>query len=95
MKQGNALPQLPLNFALEYVIIRKVTKANLDQVMNDPHSVLVYLDGVILKGDGIGSVEINADKLLNNFQGIAVAVYIGKTWKSEVLWIWQQMSFSL
>ena len=64
MKQGDVLSPLIMNFALECTL-RKVQKANLRLDMNGTHQVLAYADDVSLIGDGIRTIEINTDVLLN------------------------------
>ena len=52
---------------------------NLGLNMNGIHQVLAYADGVNLIGRNIGTIERNADVLLNACEDIGLAVNIGKT----------------
>jgi hypothetical protein len=43
------------------------------------HKVMVYADGVNLKGNDNGTIERNAYLLLNAYKDTSLAVNIGKT----------------
>jgi hypothetical protein len=55
IKQGDALLQLPLNFALEYDI-RKVQENQVGLKLNGTHQLLVYANDVYLLEDDIDIV---------------------------------------
>jgi Reverse transcriptase (RNA-dependent DNA polymerase). len=76
LKQGDAL--LPLfNFALDYAI-RKMQETNLGLDMNGTHQILAYAVDVNLICDDIGTIERNAEVLLNACEDIGLAVNKGK-----------------
>ena len=83
MKQGDALPPPPFNFALEYAI-RNVLETRLGLDMNGTHQVMVYVDDVNLIGDVFRTIEGNVDVLLNACKGIGLAVNAGKTKYKEI-----------
>ena len=56
LKQGDVLPPLLLNFALEYAI-RKVQESTLGLDVKGTHQVLAYADDVNLLGDDIRTIE--------------------------------------
>ena len=78
MKQGDALLPLLFNFVLEYAIW-KVQETNLGLDMDGTHQVWAYAADVNLIGDGVRTIERNADVLLNACQDISLAVNTGKT----------------
>ena len=59
-------------FRSEYAI-RKVQETNLGLDMNGTHQVLAYADDVKLIGDDMGTIETNADVLLNACKDISLA----------------------
>ena len=63
-KQGDTLPPLLFNLALQYDI-RMVQEINLGLDMEATHPMLAYADDVNLIGDDIRTIERNADVLLN------------------------------
>ena len=82
LKQGDALSQLPFNFALEYAI-RKVQETNLG-LDHGTHQLLNYADDVNLIGDDFRKIERNADVLLNACKDIGLSVNTGKTKYMEI-----------
>ena len=48
--------------------------------MNSTHQVLAYADDVNLIGDDIGTIERNADALLNACKYLGLAI---NTWKTK------------
>ena len=74
LKQEDALSPLLFNSTLEYAI-RKVEETRLGLDMNGTHH---YADSVNLIGDDIGTIERNAEMLLNACKDIGLAVNTGK-----------------
>ena len=64
-----------LNFALEYTI-KKIL------FMTGTHLLMAYVIDVNLTGDYIGTIQRNADMLLNAQKNIHVSVH---TWKTEYM----------
>jgi len=63
LKQGDALPPLILNFALEYAIRR--VQANQDGLkLNDTHQLVAYAYGVNILGGSIHTLKENAETLV-------------------------------
>jgi len=60
LKQGDALPQLLFNFALDYAIRR--VQVNQDELkLNGTHQFLVYADGVYILGGSVRTIKENAE----------------------------------
>jgi hypothetical protein len=51
-----ALPPLPFNFALKYVI-SKVHESQMDQKLNGTHQLVAYADEVTLLADNRGTIR--------------------------------------
>ena len=59
-KQGDALPPLIYNFALEYAISR--VEVNLESLkLNGTYQLLVYADDVNISGGSVHTVQENAE----------------------------------
>ena len=56
-----------------------ILQPNLDWILMAQHKVMVYADGVNLKGNDNGTIERNAYMLLNAYKDTSLAVNIGKT----------------
>jgi hypothetical protein len=60
LKQGDALPPLLFNFALEYAT-RKVQENQVGLKLNGTNQLLAYADGVNLLGDDRDAINRNTD----------------------------------
>jgi hypothetical protein len=78
LKQGDALSQLLLNFALEYAI-RKVQENQAGLKLNGTHQLLSYADDVILLGDDMDTINKNTETLINASKEIVLEVNVEKT----------------
>ena len=64
LKQGDALPPLLFNFALEYAIMRvQVNQDGLE--LNGTHQLLAYADDVNILGGSVHTVKKNAENLVD------------------------------
>jgi hypothetical protein len=78
LKQGNALPPLLFNFALEYTIRR--VQVNQDVLkLSGTHQLLVYADYVNMLGGIVRTIKKNAEALLVASQEIGLEVNAYKT----------------
>jgi hypothetical protein len=66
LKQGDVLPQLITNVALDYVI-RNVQKLQMGLKLNGAHQLQVYTDDVDLLGD---NTEVNADRTKCHYMNV-------------------------
>jgi hypothetical protein len=64
LKQGDGLPPLLFNFALEYPI-RNVQGNQVGLKLNKTHRLLVYADDVNLMGDKINFLKKNTEALID------------------------------
>jgi len=63
LRQGDALPPLLFNFALEYAIRRVQVKQN-GLKLSGTHQLLAYADDVNILGGGKHTLQENAEALL-------------------------------
>ena len=63
LKQGDALPPLLFNFALEYAI-RRVQVNQESLKLNGTHHLLVYADDIHILGGSTHTIKENAKALL-------------------------------
>ena len=78
LKQGNALPPLLFNFALDYAIKR--AQVNQDGlILNGTHQLLAYADDVNILGGSVHTVKENAEALVAATKEIGLEVNADKT----------------
>ena len=73
LKQGDALPPLLFNFALEYAIKR--IQVNQDGLLlNGTHQLLTYADDVNILGESVHTIKENAEALVVAIKEIGLEV---------------------
>jgi hypothetical protein len=77
LKQGGALPQVLLNFALEYAIM-KVQENQVGLKLNGTRQLVVYADDVNLLGDNMNTIQKNTE-VLTDASKISLDVNVEKT----------------
>jgi len=78
LKQGDALPSLLFNFALEYAIRR--VRINQDGLkLNGAHQLLVYADDVNILGGSVLNIDNNPESLVVASKDIGIEVSADKT----------------
>jgi hypothetical protein len=88
LKQGDALPPLLFNFALEYAI-RKVQKNQVELKFNGTHQIMAYADDLNLLGDNIDTINKNTETLIDASKEVGLEVKVEKTkymLKNGVFW---------
>jgi len=78
LKQGDALPPMHFNFALEYAIRR--VQVNMDGLkLNGTHQLLAYADDVNILTGSIHTLKENAEALVAATRKIGLEVSADKT----------------
>jgi hypothetical protein len=78
LKQGDALPPLLFNFALEYAI-RKVQETQVELKLNGTHQLLAYTDDVNLLGDNIDTIKENTETCFDASKEVGLDINVEKT----------------
>jgi hypothetical protein len=73
VKQGDALPPLLFNFAIEYAI-KKVQENQMGLTLNGTRQLLVYADDVNLLGDNIDTIKKNKHTLIDATKEVGLEV---------------------
>jgi hypothetical protein len=77
-KQGEALPPLVFNFALEYAI--RSVQVNQDGLkLNGTHQLLMYADDINIMGGSIHTIKKNAKALVAASEETGLEVNVNKT----------------
>jgi hypothetical protein len=77
LKQGDALPPLLFNFALEYAI-RKVQENQVGLKLNGTHLLLAYADGVNLQGDNLDTTKNSTETLIDASKEVSLEINVEK-----------------
>jgi len=78
LKQGDALPPLLFNFALQYTIRRVPVKQD-GLKLNGTHQLLVYADYVNILGESIHTIKKNTNALVVASKDTGLEVNADKT----------------
>jgi hypothetical protein len=71
LKEGDAVSQLPFNFALKYAI-RRVQKNQEGLKLNGTHQLSAYANDIIIMGENIDKVEKNTEALLDSSKEVGL-----------------------
>jgi hypothetical protein len=73
LKQGDALPPLLFNFALEYAI-SKVQENQVGMKVNGTHQLLAYAVDMDLLGDNIDTINKNTQTLIDASKEVGIEI---------------------